>query len=237
MKYIGIVYTISRAAGKYLKNQISKTLHENNIEFSMITDEQPAADYNEARTLYEIASILFKSIEAMLNKIPHGTNLTIIIAANSVHLAVPELRNIIKAADLNKRLQLISMIDATVEEANSRNFQKITILGSTKTISSQLYNKPLHDFGLKVINVDSKSQKIIDAFIQKGIVNLSEREENDFIGLVIEHIQIHDIDAVIFGCAELGERFNEEKLNCNVINSTDALILSTVRHLKDIGTK
>ena len=228
MKYVGIVFAISRSAGEYLEQQIRTALESGSIDCSILTDEQPSERYQQATNLKEISNILFESIKIILKNIPEDEKITIILGANSVHAAFHNLKKLLKDSTLDTKINLISMIDATVEKTVLHGYKKVTVLGSTKTINSRLYHLALENSNIDIINLDSEGQARINTFITKGISNLTSDQTQELVTIVQSHVRTHSIDAIIFGCAELGEKFSADNLKCPIVNSTDALISTTV---------
>ncbi len=103
MKHIRIVYKISTIAGENIKNNLKKKLKLKCYGYISVD-------------------------EKILNEVPDDKILICLIAANSVHRTDSHLKEKIKGTVLNKRIKLVSMIDASVEKCKVNNAHNVMLL-------------------------------------------------------------------------------------------------------------
>ncbi len=234
MKHIGIIYAISTVAGDNIRANIESKLKKEDFSFKILADEQPKKAYIENKdNLSTIADIMLTSIVNMLKKVPSGENLVCLIAANSVHRAVPYLREKIKVLDFHHRIKLISMIDVSVEKCKLNTKSNVMLLASNKTIESRLYSAPLEERELTVVTLQKHNQALLNKYINQGFASIESYEIDNLCEYIRDDIKQQDADCILFGCAELGLRLNEKNLNDEnsgnkIIDSSETLIKAVV---------
>ncbi len=226
MKTLGIICAISHEAAQKFEDRIKKTCKDS---INIIINEQPRFEYQKAANdLATLAAILFKSLQEIASKTQEN-NMLVVITTNSVHRAFPQFKQLLEQnKTLSEKVRLLSMIDATVCACRSKKIAKLTILGSKKTIESNLYHIPLREFIL--IDLLPTLQEKLDFYIQKGISRLDQFEVEDLIDLVKKHQG--KTDAFVFACAELNEKLNENNVDIPIIDSIDALFQETLKILE-----
>lgn len=228
---IGIVCAISRLTGETLKRSIESTLAAKHITCPIVMHEQPKESYAAAHSMLGLAHLMLASIDDMLKQLPETELMYIVVSANSVHRAFPELRSLLADAEFAQRVHLLSMIDATVAACQRHQLQKVLLLASSKTVQSGLYHQPLMNHGLTPIDLATQPQALMDTFIAKGVANLSVDEVNTMVSMILQCLHQTRADGVLFGCAELKHRLSEANLHTVIIDSSAALERELVRRL------
>lgn len=121
---IGIVYAISHIAGETLKHSLTSILADRNLAFPIVTHEQAKEHYVSAQNLLSLARVMLVSIEEIVKQLPEVAEIYIVVAANSVHRAFPELKDLLANKPFANWVHLISMIDAQLSPANDINYKK-----------------------------------------------------------------------------------------------------------------
>lgn len=222
MKKIGIVYAISHAAGEHIKKQIA----EINKQSVVVFHECAASDYKSAANdLQKIATLLLKSIDELHRQ---GAEI-IIIAANSVHRAF----NIVLEQTKKQypSIELISIIDATLEEILNKKYKRIAIFGSNSTINSRMYQDKFENFGIRTISLSDPDQEFINELITNG--SSFETITSDSIAKmsdITKQLEKLGIEAVIFACTELSLVVKSDALGIPIVDTSKLLAAAAVKH-------
>lgn len=132
------------------------------------------------------------------------------IACNTLHLFLEK--------KMLRSLKFIHLPKTVLEKAIEKGFQKILILGTQTTTSSNLY---LHE-QLEIFVPDSNSQdrvsKIIDDILE-GVVK--EDQAKELINISKQLFNKYGFEALILGCTELSllnDRFSLETRNFEILD-------------------
>jgi len=230
MRYLGVIYAISKVVGDHIAKTISSRLSHEGVSYSILRDEQPKEEYEANKhDLTALSGIMFKSLNNLVKKIEPSDQLVCIIAANSVHRAFPQLEKRLQASSISSQIQLLSMIEATIEACRVRKLSKPLLLASSNTIESRLYQGPLIESNISTLSLTSENQLYLDSLISQGVNSIDSREVTRLCCIVQEEAQHKSADGVLFGCAELRSNFNEKNLNMSVVDSGQSLIDQTVK--------
>ncbi|MFD1065883.1 aspartate/glutamate racemase family protein [Oceanobacillus locisalsi] len=140
----------------------------------------------------------------------------IIIAANTPHLVFDEVQKQVS-------VPMISIVDATVEEAEKQGVQHIGLLGTKFTMEQDFFKTPFEE-SRKHISVPEEDtqqylhEKIVNE-LENGIVKPETKK--DFKQIVDEMIEQKQIDSLILGCTELPMIFSEEDFDIPLLDTMD----------------
>lgn len=156
----------------------------------------PLADINppiHAKEWDTVADDLLKSMNILKAA---GADFAI-IPSNAPHYAIRKVQ-------AESPIEVMSIVDVTVNEAVKRGFQKTGILGVGITMSDGLYEQPLRDKGIEPTTLSSERQKelndLIFAEIIQGKPNTQTAEK---MRTFIQELKDMGCDSFIAGCTEI----------------------------------
>ena len=121
-----------------------------------------------------------------------------IITSNTPHIVFDEINE-------KSPLPLISIVEATCEEAKSHNFKKAGLFGTKFTMRGGFYNKVFEKDCIEVITPDIKEHEYIHYKYMNELVNgiFSEETKKKFLVIVDNMINEHNIDCLVLGGTEI----------------------------------
>lgn len=149
----------------------------------------------------ELAEYLMCAINALVNS---GADF-VALCANTPHIVFDRLQD--KSA-----VPLVSIIDATRDEAIRLNKHKLGLLGTVFTMTGDFFRKPFERSGIEIVvptmeEMEFVNQKI-SSELELGIVNLETlRAFQNMIGRMKTD---SGIEGIILGCTELPLLLNDE---------------------------
>jgi len=163
--------------------------------------------------LYTIAKRIIKYFESMHVKL-------IVVACNTISSTVLE--------DLKKEtnIPIIGVIDATVDLFLNKNIDETLVIGTNRTIKSNIYEKKIREKN-KNIKVCSLSTPLL--------VPLIENNEDTSEVLKDYLKEYKSIKSLILGCTHYKIVEDEIKkiLSCPIINSSDGITINVYNFLSD----
>lgn len=145
----------------------------------------------------------------------------IVIACNSVHIFIEELKKISKKP-------LLSIVEETVKVCEKENFHTIGILSSTQTISSGLYNTPLRKRGIKVLTPSTKEQQWLNDCIIRIINKSTMVSDKKKLLNIVDRLQNKGAEAIIIGCTDLPLFIEEKEISLPTLNTLHILENATI---------
>lgn len=119
------------------------------------------------------------------------------ISANTPHLLFEKLKT-------DSPLHLISIVEATREEASRRGLQTPGLIGTGFTMNASFYPETFSKHGMQVIMPGEEDKKLINhrlfSEIELGI--FKDETKNELIDITRKMILEHQIDSLILGCTE-----------------------------------
>lgn len=143
-------------------------------------------------------------LEAIHNLARSGAEVAA-LSANTPHIVFDRLKE-------QTSIPLISIIEATCEEAENRGLEKIGLLGTIFTMTGDFFKKPFYEKNIDIV-VPSNSEmefinKKISSELELGIVK--EETLQYFQKIILQMKEENNIQAVILGCTELPLILNDE---------------------------
>ena len=140
----------------------------------------------------------------------------VIISANTPHIVFNEVRKKVN-------VPMISIVDATFEEAKELDLQNIGLLGTKFTMEHDFFKKPFELGGKQIVVPDEADQqflhqRIVDE-LENGIVN--EETKQEFLKIINKLIADKDLDGLILGCTELPMILKDGDVNVSLLNTTE----------------
>lgn len=143
-------------------------------------------------------------MDAINNLIKSGADF-IALSANTPHIVFDRLQKL-------ATVPLVSIIEATCEEAKKQKLQKLGLLGTIFTMTGDFYKKPFINAGIDIITptieeMDLVNDKIANE-LEQGIVK--EETLKDFQKIITRMKNEQGIEAIILGCTELPLLLNDK---------------------------
>ncbi|MFA6270511.1 MAG: amino acid racemase [Candidatus Paceibacterota bacterium] len=118
------------------------------------------------------------------------------MVCNTAHILLPHLEPITK-------VPFLSIPDLAAKEVKHRGYERVGLLGSPTTLSSNLYDNALNNIAT-VVKPRKKAAKQAEGYIYKQLQNnIKSTDTQAFRKLVKDFKQSENLDAVILGCTEL----------------------------------
>ncbi len=158
----------------------------------------------------QVAELITESIA----KLKKGGADFAILPVNTIHYGIDKIIEL-------SPLPVLNLLDITVAECARKKFKKVAVLGTKLTMQNGLYNNKLLAQGITPIIPSSavcdKIQHLIFNEILANNINPNNVLE------IAEDIKNMNCDAVILGCTELPEVYNESILKLPTIDTTRLL--------------
>jgi aspartate racemase len=146
-----------------------------------------------------------------INSLQNGGTDIIVMAANSPHAVYNQL---IKKSEV----PILSIVEATANEAKVKNLNKLLLLGIKFTMQSSFYQDIFAKLNMQVITPSDTEQDIVNSIIfDELVIGKFTNESRDRL---LEIIGNYDVDGVILGCTELPLLLRQ--------SDTDVILLDTV---------
>ena len=159
-----------------------------------------------------MAHIILNSIEKLLKT---GAEF-IIIPSNTPHYAIEEIRKKSLAPVLN-------LIDLVSEECFKKKYKKVLVLGTKATMMDGLYDNYLKKRKITLLIPNESGCNLIQKLIIDHIIPLKNDRQTVSKKIANGVIKKINCDAIILGCTELSDVYNENNLGKPVIDSTRLL--------------
>lgn len=143
-------------------------------------------------------------MQAIHNLVQSGAEFAA-LSANTPHIVFDRLK-------LQSPIPLISIVEATSEEAERRKLKKIGLLGTIFTMTGEFFKKLFEEKGIDIITpLDSEMKFInekISSELELGIVK--ESTLKDFQKIILRMKEEDNIQAIVLGCTELPLLLNDD---------------------------
>ena len=158
---------------------------------------------------------------AINNLIRSGADI-IALTANTPHIVFNRLQK-------KSIVPLVSIIEATRDEALRLNIHRVGLLGTIFTMTGDFFKMPFSDKGIEIISPSMEEMEFINQKISSelelGIIKRETLEE--FQKIILRMKEECSIEAIILGCTELPLILNDEV--------SPALCLDTMKiHIKKL---
>ena len=121
----------------------------------------------------------------------------IIIATNTMHLVVEEIRAQIE-------IPVLSLLDVVGDAIQARGLGTVGLLGTAFTMGSHFYQDALQKRSIQVLTPDAEDQRYVNQVIYDELVNGTLRDESRAGYLnVIEKLAQRGAQGIILGCTEI----------------------------------
>ncbi len=149
----------------------------------------------------ELTDYLMKAIK---NLTTSGADI-IALSANTPHIVFDRLQNI-------SMVPLVSIVEATCNEAIRLNIHKLGLLGTIFTMTEDFFKKPFYNSNIEIITPTAEEMEYINLKISSELeFGVIKEETLQGFQKIIKRMQQEDsIEAVILGCTELPLLLNDE---------------------------
>jgi aspartate racemase len=153
-----------------------------------------------------------------------------VIASNTPHIVFDTL-------ETRSPIPLVSIIEATCEEAESLGVRKLGLLGTRFTMAADFYQQVFGIRRMEIVVPPEVDQQLIHerlfSEIELGIIKASTQEE--LLAIVKRMKDNADIEAVILGCTELPLILDKDEFGIPFLNTTAIHVNSIVKYcLSDV---
>ena len=127
------------------------------------------------------------------------------LSANTPHIVFDKLKE-------QSPIPLISIVEATCEEAKLRGLKKIGLLGTIFTMTGEFFKAPFVKNGIQIIvPTESEIELVNDKISTELELGIVKEETLLFFQKVISRMKDEDgIEAIVLGCTELPLLLNDE---------------------------
>lgn len=147
----------------------------------------------------------------------------IIIPSNTPHFAISIIQE-------RSPLPVLNLIEITADECFEKHYRRVAVLGTKFTMQNGLYDQPLKQRNITIVIPNDLICERIHNLIMDEIIPSKINPET--VELVKNDIKKLKCDAVILGCTELPEVFNEINLGIPVVDTTRLLARAALEFAK-----
>lgn len=158
-------------------------------------------EYCKTQKYDELVAYLMKAIN---NLVKSGADF-VALSANTPHIVFDKLQEQVK-------VPMVSIIEATRDEALRQNKKKLGLLGTFFTMTGEFYRKPFVDRSIEIVVPTVEEMELVNEKIaselERGIMT---EETLQMLQKVIYRMKEEDgIEAIILGCTELPLILNDD---------------------------
>lgn len=182
--YHDIVYGVQNKVGK-------------NFFPNMTIESVNVFDILKMCELKQYEALINYLMVAINNLISSGVDF-IALSANTPHIVFDELKN-------RSNIPLVSIIDATCNEAKRRNISKVGLLGTIFTMNGDFFKNPFTKNHIEVITPSDEEMDFVNQKISQELEFGIVKEETLSAFLkIVQRMKVEDgIEAIVLGCTEL----------------------------------
>jgi len=205
-KTIGILGGMGPAASANLYQKIV-SLAQEKYQAKQDYDYPPMIIYNLPligfdETGFTDPKLVKEQLILGVKKLEQAGSDLIIIACNTVYLFYNEMQSAIN-------IPLINLIEETIKEVKADNKQIVGLLASQSTNKLKIYAKEINKNDIKLIEVTSQQQMIINNIILKVMAGEQSIQDAVLLNEIIDYFKKQGADSVILGCTELPLAINQ----------------------------
>ena len=128
-----------------------------------------------------------------------------VLSANTPHIVFDRLKE-------QSRIPLISIVEATCEEAQRRGLKKIGLLGTIFTMRGEFFKAPFSKSGIDIIVPTEEEMELINDKISSELeVGITKDETLVLFQQIIKRMRDEEgIEAIVLGCTELPLLLDDE---------------------------
>ena len=150
------------------------------------------------------------------------------LSANTPHIVFDRLRE-------QSSIPLISIVEATCEEAKHRKLKKIGLLGTVFTMTGEFFKAPFVKNGIQVVIPTENEIKMVNEKISTELELGVVKEETLllFQNIINRMKDENGIEAIVLGCTELPLLLNDEVSSVPCLDTMQIHISSIIKTILD----
>lgn len=150
------------------------------------------------------------------------------LSANTLHIVFDRLRE-------QSPIPLISIVEATCEEAKHRKLKKIGLLGTVFTMTGEFFKAPFVKNGIQVVIPTENEIKMVNEKISTELELGVVKEETLllFQNVINRMKDENGIEAIVLGCTELLLLLNDEVSSVPCLDTMQIHISSIIKTILD----
>jgi len=139
----------------------------------------------------------------------------ILIAANTMHLLVPEIEKLVN-------IPILHIADVTAKSIQSKKIKKVGLLGTKYTMQLDFYKTRLSQlFNIEVVTPEYNDMDIINNVIYNELsLGVLKKESKENYLNIIQKLKDKGAEGVILGCTEIPLLIKDEDCDIPVFNTT-----------------
>lgn len=138
----------------------------------------------------------------------------ILICTNTMHKVAPQIASMI-------HVPIIHIADATADELQKNQIEKVGLLGTKYTMTQDFYKKKLIDRGIDIVIPDDTDIDVINDIIFHELCLGKIKEESRIkFQNIIESLKKKGANGVILGCTEIGLLIHQSDSSLPVYDTT-----------------
>ncbi len=136
---------------------------------------------------------------------------------------------ILKEAEINIKIPLISIVDETTRYIQSAKYRKVGLISTFLTIKTGVYLRALNGFGTQLIEPTDLEQEKVTRIILNILGGNKCSKDRDSVNEIIRRMALDGAEAVILGCTELPLITTQNATGVELIDTTLILAEAAVR--------
>ena len=138
----------------------------------------------------------------------------ILICTNTMHKVVPQIASMVQ-------IPIIHIADATADELEKCNIQKVGLLGTKYTMTEAFYKQKLINRGIDVIIPDEPDiDTVNDIIFHELCVGEIKADSRKKFQAIIDRLKAQGAEGVILGCTEIGLLIHQSDSPLPVFDTT-----------------
>ena len=140
----------------------------------------------------------------------------IIIACNTVHLLIGEMRASVS-------IPILSIIELALCEVQKKKYISVGLLSSETTKKLNIYKQLFEQNKIKLIEVSDHQQKVLNNIIESVMAGKHGKKETEILEQIAQSLTFHGAETVILGCTELPLAINYKSTYLPMIDTLNLL--------------
>lgn len=147
------------------------------------------------------------------------------LTGNTPHIIFQELQN-------RSPIPLVSIIDATCQDARDKGYSHVFLLGTAFTMSEDFFKIPFRKSGIRITVPDPSEQQWVHDKISSEL-ELGIKREETLVGFqaLIQKAKTNGAEAVILGCTELPLLLSDKVSPLPCLNTMSIHIQSLIQRI------
>ncbi len=228
-KTIGILGGMGPGASADLYSKIIKVCQKS-YEAKLDEDYPPILIYNLPATQM-IASLknknrLFSELVYGVKKLESAGADFIILACNTIHYFLPELRQSVS-------IPILSIMEEVGSMLTKNKIEKVGLLATTTTVRQKVYENKFKELGISTLVPDKKSQSKLTGIIGRIVSGELNGKDRLYLKSLIKILKSRGAELVILGCTDLPLLVTQKNCELQLVDTLQVLADVAVR--KSVG--